>query len=100
MFRNHTLWPETVNILGGTQQTYHQRTAVQYSEAQEESTSKKTWWGRFKDKAKKALDKFKENVIFVKEYVAPILTAAASILTAWGAFKRSTDNGRYTTCAA
>ena len=111
MFSNHTLWPETINILGGTQQTYYQRTTVQYSEVQEESTSKKTWWGRFKAKAKKAFDKFKpkaekaleklkEAVVFVKENVAPILTATASFLSAWGFFKRNTDNGRYTTCAS
>ena len=111
MLINHTLRPETVNILGGTQQTYYQETTVQYSVAQEESTSKKTWWGKFKAKAKKAFDnfkpkaqkmfnKFKEAVVFVKENVAPILTATAVCLNAWGLFRRSTDNGRYTTCAA
>lgn len=111
MFSSHTLWPDTINILGGTQQTYYQGTTVQYSEAQEEPTSKKTWWGKFKAKAKKAFDKFKpkaqkvfnkfkEAVVFVKENVAPILTATAVCLNAWGFFRRSTDNGRYTTCAA
>lgn len=111
MLSSHTLWPETINILGNTQQMYNQRTTIQYSETQEESTNKQTWWGRFKFKAKKVFDKFKpkatkalekitEAVVFIKEYVAPILTATASFLRAWGFFKRSTDNRRYTTCAS
>ena len=62
MFNSHTLRPETINILGGTQQTHYQRTTAQYSEAQEESTSKKTGWGKFKDKTKKTLEKLKDNI--------------------------------------
>lgn len=91
--------PATINILGNTQRSANQCTTNQCFEIQEESTRKQSWWGKFKDKAKKAFDKFKEAVTFVKDSIVPIVTAAASFLNAWSYFQHSTRSVRCRACA-
>lgn len=82
--------PDTVHILGGTQQTGHQpgyQTACQH-----QPESKPTWWGKFKAKVKHVWHKVMTVAADVKENIMPIVTGVGSFLVGWTTFCNRTRN--------
>ncbi len=82
----YTIRPEAINILGSSPTT----PAPNYtSNTQKDSPQKHSLWGWVK-----------QAINFIKEEVAPILTAVASLMNAWSNLRRSTGNTRDNVCYA
>jgi hypothetical protein len=82
--------PDTVHILGGTQQTGHQHEYQADSQSQPESQP--TWWSKFKAKVKHVWHKVMTIAADVKENIMPIVTGVGSFLVGWATFCNRTRN--------
>ena len=94
---NHTIQPETVNILGHTSTTHAPN---HIPDAQEEPPRKQSLWERVKYIVKKGLGYIRPAVVFTKENIVPIATAVAALLNAWTNYCRCTGKARDSVCYA
>lgn len=91
---HYTIKPEALNILGSSQRINAQGTKVQ-----ENPIHKQKLWERIKSKVKKAFELVDKTLVYIKETIAPIATAVASLLNAWSNFQHCTGHVRYKACA-
>lgn len=87
---NSFIIPDTVHILGGTQQTGHQ--PEYQADRQSQPESKPTWWGKFKAKVKHVWKEVITVAADVKENIMPIITGLGSFLSNWANFCNRTHN--------
>jgi len=88
---NPYLNPETINILGGSQET-----TSQTSEPTIETQHKQTRWGRIKSGVRNVFGAIRRALDYTKETIVPIITAVTGVLNAWSCFK----NCKRRTCEA
>lgn len=97
MTYDHTIKPETINILGNPPRT---STPSHVPTAQEKSTHEQSLWGRIKSKVKKVFGYIKLAVTYIKVEIVPIAIAAAGVMNAWSNYRRCTGKARDAACYA
>lgn len=96
---DHTIRPETINILGNSSRT-SASSHIPVPTAQEEYTHKQSLWGRIKSKVKKVFGYIKQAVTYLKVEIVPIAIATASVMNAWSNYRRCTGKARDAVCYA
>ncbi len=92
--------PQTINILGGSQNTACQKSTVEPTEPE----TKQSLWGRFKAKVKRVWGTVISVAEEIKDNIMPIVIGVGGFLANWAAFRyrnsRSLDYNRQRRLAA
>lgn len=93
MSNSRFIQPQTLNILGGTQNTTSQTSAPQSTGS--DSGPKQSRWERFKAKVKNVWNTIMSVAEDIKDKIMPIVTGAGHFLASWAVFcNRHRSNDR------